>query len=93
MNHEHQHINHKEHQGHSQHQGHAGHTGHAHHIEDFKRRFFISTILTIPVLLLSEMIQQWFGFRITVPFQKWIILIISTFIYFYGGYPFFKRAN
>jgi len=68
----------------------VGHVEHTHHIEDFKRRFFISTILTIPILLLSEMIQQWFGFQITVPFQKWIILILSLIIYFYGGYPFLK---
>ncbi len=88
------HEKHSQHSAHSKHQGHSGHTGghsgHAHHIEDFKRRFFISTILTIPVLLLSEMIQQWFGFQITVPFQKWIILILSSVIYFYGGYPFLK---
>ena len=90
------HANHKTHKEHSEHLKHSGHsthsahTEHAHHIEDFKRRFFISTILTIPVLLLSEMIQQWFGFQITVPFQKWIVLVLSSVIYFYGGFPFLK---
>ncbi len=81
---------HSEHLKHLQHSNHSDHTGHAHHIKDFKRRFFISTILTIPVLLLSEMIQKWFGFEITIPYQKWILLGLSSFIYFYGGYPFLK---
>ena len=66
------------------------HSGHAHHIQDFKRRFFISTILTIPVLLLSEMIQKWFGFEISIPYQKWVLLGLSSVIYFYGGFPFLK---
>ncbi len=93
---EHKHINmkseHQEHKhtGHEKHTNHSSHTGHAHHIKDFKKRFFISTILTIPVLLLSEMIQKWFGFEITVPYQKWILLVLSSIIYFYGGYPFLK---
>ncbi len=69
---------------------HDKHIGHTHHIEDFKRRFFISVFLTIPVLIFSATIQQWFGFKITVPSQRWIILAISTLIYFYGGYPFLK---
>ena len=74
----------------SRHNIHNTHTDHAHHIKDFKRRFFISTILTIPVLLLSEMIQKWFGFEISISYQKWILLGLSSFIYFYGGYPFLK---
>ncbi len=82
-NHNHQHHTSDEKQ-------HKSHSGHAHHIEDFKRRFIISAILTIPVLLLSHMIQKWFGFEITVPYQKWILLILSSIIYFYGGYPFLK---
>jgi len=92
MKHE-NHETHKQHKGHLKHSGHPAHSshiGHAHHIEDFKRRFFISTLLTIPVLLLSEMIQQWFGFQITVPFQKCIVLVLSSVIYFYGGYPFLR---
>ena len=84
------HKGHSEHLKHSQHSNHSDHTGHAHHIKDFKRRFFVSTILTIPVLLLSEMIQKWFGFEISIPYQKWILLGLSSFIYFYGGYPFLK---
>jgi len=57
----------------------------ARHIEEFKRKFWISFILTIPILLLSEAIQSWFGFTITIPFQKKILLILSAIVYFYGG--------
>ncbi len=63
---------------------------HAHHIEEFKKRFWISLVITIPILLLSEMIQMWFGFRIEIPFQKWILFLLSSILYFYGGWPFLK---
>jgi len=64
--------------------------GHARHIEEFKRKFLISLILTIPVLLLSEMIQTWFGFQIEILFQKEVLFILSLAIYLYGGWPFLK---
>ncbi len=63
---------------------------HAHHIGEFKKRFWISLLLTIPILLLSEMIQMWFGFRIEIPYQKWILFLLSSIVYFYGGWPFLK---
>ncbi len=64
----------------------------AKHIEEFKRKFWISFILTIPILLLSEAIQSWFGFTITIPFQKEILLILSAIVYFYGGSPFLRGS-
>lgn len=81
------HLGHHEHQAESSHLGH-----HAHHIEEFKKRFWISLIITIPVLLLSEMIQMWFRFHLEIPFQKWILFLLSSSIYFYGGWPFLKGA-
>src|SRR6056297_1196810 len=57
-------------------------------IEDFKRRLFISIIVTVPVLLLSPMIQNWFNFNIDFSGSSYILLALSTFIYFYGGWPF-----
>ena len=47
--------------------GDEGHDHHAVMIGDFKKRFWISLILTIPVLLLSEMIQHWLAFEINFP--------------------------
>ncbi|MDW7667935.1 MAG: copper-translocating P-type ATPase [Bacillota bacterium] len=57
-------------------------------IKDFKKRFFISMIVTIPVLLLSPMIQNWFNFSIEFSGSSYLLLGLSTFIYFYGGWPF-----
>lgn len=70
--------------------GHEGHDHHAMMIHDFKKRFWISLILTGPVLLLSEMIQHWLGFEIKFPGDKYVLLILSSFIFFYGGWPFLK---
>lgn len=50
------------HDHHDQHD-HGGH--HAHMLQDFKRRFWVSIILTVPVLLLSKMIQEWIGMEWT----------------------------
>jgi len=70
--------------------GHAGHDHHAMMIDDFKKRFWISLILTIPVLLLSEMIQHWLNFEIKFAGDKYILFALSTFIFLYGGWPFLK---
>ncbi|MCD6192102.1 MAG: heavy metal translocating P-type ATPase, partial [Candidatus Aminicenantes bacterium] len=69
---------------------HLGH--HAHHIQEFKKRFWLSLLLTIPVLLFSEMIQSWFQFRLVIPYQKLVLFFLSSVIYFYGGWPFLKGA-
>ena len=70
--------------------GHQGHDHHAMMIDDFKKRFWISLILTAPVLLLSEMIQHWLGFEIKFAGDKYVLLILSSFIFFYGSWPFLK---
>jgi len=70
--------------------GHEGHDHHAMMINDFKKRFWISLILTVPILLLSEMIQHWLGFEIKFPGDKYVLLSLSSFIFFYGGWPFLK---
>ena len=70
---------------HSMHDKHAGH-----HTNDFLKRFWICLVVTIPVLLLSPMIQQWFGFEIMFAADKYVLLLLSTFIYVYGGMPFLK---
>ena len=68
-------------------------TGHDHHkmmIDDFKRRFYITLILTIPVMLLSPMIQQWFHFNIVFNGSIYLLFTLSTIVFFYGGFPFLK---
>ncbi len=87
--HEH-HEHHKK--DHAQHD-HGTHNHHGHHdhgdmVNDFKRRFFISLILTIPVLALSPMIQGFIGVDWRFAGDMYILFAISTVIFFYGGWPF-----
>jgi len=72
-------------EGHESHDKHAGHN-----VADFWKRFIISTIVSIPVLALSHMIQQWFGFELSFQGDKYVLAVLSTFIFIYGGYPFLK---
>ena len=75
---------------HAQHRDHGVHDHHAMMVADFRRRFWISLFVTVPILLLSPMIQQWFGIEetLTFPGSLWLLLGLSSFIYFYGGWPF-----
>ena len=99
MNHDHHHNEseqkksngvHEHHGDHDSH-GEGGHDKHAgHHIADFWNRFIICSIITIPVLALSPMIQDWMGFEWVFPGDKYILAVLSTFIFVYGGHPFLK---
>ncbi|HEV8284127.1 MAG TPA: copper-translocating P-type ATPase [Chitinophagaceae bacterium] len=78
---------------HMEHNPPMGHAGHDHHntmIADFKKRFFIVLILTIPVMLLSEMIQHWLNIHISFNGSEYILLTLSSVIFLYGGWPFLK---
>ena len=70
--------------------GMAGHDHHKMMIEDFKNRFWISLILTIPVLVLSPMIQHFFNYSLSVHGNKYVLMALSSIIYFWGGWPFLK---
>jgi P-type Cu2+ transporter len=70
---------------HSMHDKHAGH-----HTEDFLKRFWLCLVLTVPVVLLSEMIQHWFGFHIVFAGSQYVLLLLGSVIYFYGGMPSLK---
>lgn len=83
MDHKHDNSDHKEME--HEHENH-----HEMMIEDFKRRFYISLIVTIPILLLSPMIQSWIGWEFKFAGSEYILFIFSSFIYGYGGWPFLK---
>ncbi|MFO7964053.1 MAG: copper-translocating P-type ATPase [Desulfobacterales bacterium] len=81
------------HQDHSKRQGgHRGGDHHAHMVADFKKRFWISLAATIPVLILSPMIQDFLGIRADLRFtgDLYILWALSSFVFVYGGWPFLK---
>jgi Cu2+-exporting ATPase len=59
-------------------------------VKDFKQRFFISIIVTIPILLLSPLFQDLVGLNFNYSVNKYILWFLSSFIFFYGGWPFLK---
>lgn len=70
----------------NEHSGHSG--GHAHMIEDFKKRFYMVLTLTIPIMALSPMIQHWLNVHWTFTGSSYVLMLLSTIVYFYGGWPF-----
>jgi Cu2+-exporting ATPase len=69
-----------------------GHEGHDHNsmIADFKKRFYVVLVLTIPIMLLSEMIQHFMGVNWQFAGSKYILFTLSTIVFLYGGFPFLK---
>ncbi|MEQ9375032.1 MAG: copper-translocating P-type ATPase [Imperialibacter sp.] len=70
----------------SKHEGHHNH--HAHMIQDFKKRFWVSIVLTLPILALSKMVQEWLGFELAFAGDQYVVFGLSTIMFFYGGWPF-----
>jgi P-type Cu2+ transporter len=89
--------------GHHEHSSHAGYGGNPKHgemghnhlamIEDFKRRFYVSLGLTIPILVLSDMIQHWLGFELDFVGRKYLLLVLSMVLFCYGGKPFLEGCE
>jgi Cu2+-exporting ATPase len=73
---------------------HAGHgVDHTGHEDMFRRRFWANLVLTIPVLLFSPMLQEWFGFSMPeFPGSRWVGSLFAIAIFFYGGLPFLQMA-
>lgn len=99
------HQNHHDHHHHEQHAGkdmhkkgeshtmkeHGGHHDHhAHMIADFKKRFWVSLAVTLPILVLAPMIQELLGYSIRFSGDRYLQFGLSTLIFFYGGWPFLK---
>lgn len=59
-------------------------------IDDFRRRFFFSLTLTIPILILSDMIQHWIGYTIDFAGRHYLLFAMGSAIFIYGGMPFLK---
>ena len=69
---------------------HGSHEGHS--VEGFRKRFWMSLIITVPILLLSPMLQHWAGLgsALRFPGDEYLLFAFATLIFFYGGYPFLK---
>lgn len=80
-NHEHNHHDHDDHSGHDH-----------HHHGDFKQKFFISLIFGIPILFLAPMMGITLPFQFTFPGSDWVVLILATILFLYGGQPFLSGA-
>ena len=75
------------------HDDHGAHVDHSGHEETFRRKFWVSLILTVPVLLFSQGFQSLLGFSMpTFPASEWIAPIFAAIVFFYGGVPFIKMA-
>ncbi|AJP23816.1 heavy metal translocating P-type ATPase [Staphylococcus epidermidis] len=92
---EHNHQNHMNHSNQMHHDNHASHhhSGHAHHHGNFKVKFFVSLIFAIPIILLSPLMGVNLPFQFTFPGSEWVVLILSTILFFYGGKPFLSGGK
>ena len=71
----------------------SSHGHHDHHlmmIKDFKKRFWVSLVISIPVLVLSPMIQEFLAFELVFHGNQCVLFALSSLVFFYGGWPFLK---
>ena len=91
-----QHENQGQHEDHSQHKqnkhGESHHDHHAMMVEDFKKRFFVSLFIMVPILVLSPMIQMFIGVDWRFTGDAYLLFVLSTILFIYGGKPFLKGA-
>ena len=82
-------------EGHTEHHGgHEGHEGQGDHAAQFRDRFWLTLVLSIPVVIWAPMIQDWFGY--TAPQfagDQLIAPVLGSIIFFYGGWPFLEGAK
>ncbi|HGF8354744.1 TPA: copper/silver-translocating P-type ATPase CopB [Enterococcus faecium] len=107
MKHDHSQTDHSMHMGHnhgdianSKQMDHSMHMDHDHggmdhsmHMGNFKQKFWLSLILAIPIILFSPMMGMEFPFQVTFPGSDWLVLILATILFIYGGQPFLSGAK
>lgn len=88
------HSSHEQHGEHGRHNEHSGHGSHAGHETMFRNRFWVSLVLSIPVLVFSPALQNWLSYTApTFPGSTWITPVLAVVIFFYGGLPFLQMAT
>lgn len=93
MEHTHQHDKHKSHDmskmaNEDKHENHDHSMHHMHMIMDFKKRFWVSLVITLPIIVMAPMIQELLGYEFTFPGDRYVQFGLSTLVFFYGGWPF-----
>ncbi|MDX1745756.1 MAG: HAD-IC family P-type ATPase, partial [Halobacteriales archaeon] len=88
---EHVHEGHDHGAGHEDHRAYTDHSGHE---QMFRRRFWVSLVLSVPVIFFSEFIQDVFGYTAPIfPGSLWITPVLSVIVFAYGGVPFLSMAR
>ena len=77
-----------EHGGHGDHRGPAGHGDHGDHVGMFRRRFWWSLLLTVPVVATSHMVMDWLGYGLDFPGMELVGPVLGSVLFFWGGWPF-----
>src|SRR5688572_10747977 len=67
---------------------HDAHGGHGDHAAMFRRRFWWSLLLTVPMVVTSHMVMGWFGYELDFPGMSWIGPVLGTVVFFWAGWPF-----
>ncbi|HFO0432439.1 TPA: copper/silver-translocating P-type ATPase CopB [Enterococcus faecium] len=94
MEHNHGDIADSKQMDHSMHMDHDhGGMDHSMHMGNFKQKFWLSLILAIPIILFSPMMGMEFPFQITFSGSDWLVLILATILFIYGGQPFLSGAK
>ncbi|WP_308726894.1 copper/silver-translocating P-type ATPase CopB [Enterococcus mundtii] len=71
----------------------SGGMDHSMHMGNFKQKFWLSLLLAIPIILFSPMMGMEFPFQVTFPGSDWLVLILATILFIYGGQPFLSGAK
>jgi Cu2+-exporting ATPase len=79
------------HAGHDHPQGGGKHAGH--HVEAFRRRFWWCLLLSIPVVVTSDMVMDWFGYNLDFAGIDWVGPVLGSIVFFWGGWPFLEGAR
>ncbi|MDX1413755.1 MAG: copper-translocating P-type ATPase [Candidatus Promineifilaceae bacterium] len=87
-------VEHKEHMNGHKHEEHGSHADHTGHEIMFRNRFWICLVLSIPVIIYSPAIQDWFGFGApTFTGSQWVLPVLATVVFIIGGLPFLSMAR
>lgn len=90
--HEHHEMSHGM-EGHDHHEMDHGGMDHSMHMGNFKQKFWLSLVLAIPIIVLSPMMGMRLPFQVTFPGSEWVVLVLATILFIYGGQPFLSGAK